>query len=198
MANNCYNLISFLGNKKVKEQVKAWNLELRKFEPTEEDPHCFRAIRAVFYPDVNPQDDLDLGSKWVHLDDESIDSADDQLGLLSAWTNPSKLQERLACLLYSLDKNVVIRNSFDGEDYSSGVSYTAAFNETAAYTQTAHVELDQDEFDDIEEAEEDRDLRLSRDEIDTLTDYFLDDMPHLAKVIKKHLPHLDIDWDQFK
>lgn len=197
MANNCYNLIEFLGNKKVKAQARAWNAELAKFAPTPEDPHCLRAIRAVFYPDLDEGTNLDFGSKWVHVDTESLSPSDDQLGLQSAWGRPALLEQHLACLLYRLDKKVVIRNSYNIEDGSRGVAYTTPESETGAYCQWAYEELDSHRFDDPEEAELDLESRLAKSEVQILTDYFLDDMPHLAKVLRKHLPHLEIDWEEF-
>jgi hypothetical protein len=190
MANHCYNLIQFLGNPKVKAQVKRWNTELKSYQPTKDDPYCMRAIREVFYPEFAKDAELDMGSKWVHPDEQSIGSDDDELGLQSAWDRPDNLERRLACLLYPLDKNVVVRNLFNIEDGSCGVSYTAAHDTENSYSQVAFVEVDEDYEGDIALEGADASEKLRIEEVNVLFDMFLDDMPHLKKVIKKHLPHL--------
>lgn len=39
---------------------------------------------------------------------------------------------------------------------------------------------------------------IEEKELELLTDYFLDDMPELAKVLEKHRPDLDIDWEDYQ
>ena len=193
MANHCYNLIQVLGNTKAKAQMKAWIERLRGYTPTAEDPHCERAIREVFYPALSESPPPDLGSQWVHLDEESLSPSDAELAVQSAWSPPTGLVEKLACLLFSFDKNVVVRNSFNIDDGSCGVSYTAAYDSENTYSQTTVVEPDED--DDEDDPDFELEQKLNEAEISMLGDLFLDDMPHLTKVIKRHLPHLEIDWD---
>ena len=196
MANNCYNTYTFLGNAKVLKQVKEWKLALDKVEATPDDPECMRAIREVFYPN-NGNDEIDIGSSWAHQDDDSIGSGDGQLGFTSAWSPPNELHKRMCCLLYALDKHAVIKNNFHIEDGSMGVSYASPHDANNAYLQEAMVEMDEDDFEDIEEAEEDTQERLAEMELEIL-DFFMDDMRGTFKVIKKHMPHLELDWDVYK
>ena len=100
MANNCYNLIEFLGNSKVKAQVKKWNEQLATYQPTKEDPDSCRAIKEVFYPEYPADKWPEYGSKWLHQETTSIEAAEDELGLRSAWGSPSEFEKHLACLLY--------------------------------------------------------------------------------------------------
>jgi hypothetical protein len=196
MANNCYNTYTFLGNAKVLKQAKEWKLALDKVVATPDDPECMRAIREVFYPN-DDDDEIDIGSSWAHQDDDSIGSGEGQLGFISAWSPPNELHKRMACLLYALDKHVVIQNNFHVEDGSMGVSYASPHDAKNAYLQEAMVEVDEDDFEDIEEAEEDAQERLAEMELEIL-DFFMDDMQGTSKVIKKHMPHLDLDWDAYK
>ena len=196
MANNCYNTYTFLGNAKVLKQVKEWKLALDKVLATPDDPECMRAIRDVFYPN-DGHDEIDIGSSWAHQDDDSIGPGEGQLGFISAWAPPNELHKRMACLLYELDKHAVIKNNFHVEDGSMGVSYASPHNAKNAYLQEAMVEVDEDDFEDIEEAEEDAQERLAEIELEIL-DFFMDDMQGTCKVIKKHMPHLNIDWDAYK
>jgi hypothetical protein len=62
---------------------------------------------------------------------------------------------------------------------------------TDAYSQHAVIEYDED--DDLSPED-----MIEENELEHLTDYFHDDMPELAKVLKKHRPDLDIDWEDYQ
>lgn len=198
MADHCHNLIEIIGNDAALKEVNRWKELLNTFKPTDQDPHCMRAIKAVFYPELTQDDNPDYGSKWVHQDNNAIDVSDNQLSLQSAWNRPESLENRMACLLYPLDPNVILRNSFHIGDNRGGVAYTTPVDSENAYSQETFVEIDRDEFDDSDEADDQFSELLVVEEQDMLNDFFLDDMPHLAKILRNHLSHLDIDWDQFE
>ena len=124
MANYCFSTVSFFGNDEVLKQVDAWNTALSSFAPTEEDPHCMRAIKAVFYPDVAPDEDIDLGFKWVHEDIDSTGAGDGELGLQSAWNSPDLFLEHLACTLYKVDQNGIISIVDDGYGIPNGPAFS--------------------------------------------------------------------------
>ncbi len=52
MADHCHNLIEIIGNDAALKEVNRWKELLNTFKPTDQDPHCMRAIKAVFYPEL--------------------------------------------------------------------------------------------------------------------------------------------------
>ena len=198
MANNCYNLFDFYGNNKVKQQVKVWKEALANVAATKEDPYCMLAVIDVFYPNIKDKNSIDMGSKWAHEDDASIGPDEDQIGLLSAWNPPHELHKHMACLLFKLDKHVVVQNSFNIEDGSQGVAYATPNDEESAYFQSTHVELDADDFEDSDDALDAQLANLEENQIEIL-DYLMDDMPGTAKVIKKHKKYFSdkFDWTKY-
>ena len=56
MADHCHNLIEIIGNDAALEEVNRWKELLNTFKPTDQDPHCMRAIKAVFYPELTQDD----------------------------------------------------------------------------------------------------------------------------------------------
>ena len=197
MANTCQNLFSFYGNEKVAKQVMEWQEALDSVEPTEEDKHCMRAIRIVFYPNVNPDEGLDYGSKWVHQDDEALSPEENQLGFQSAWSSPDELQKHLTLLLHKLDKNVLVENSYNIDDGSIGFVYTAVNSSSNVCIQEVNAECNYDDFDNSEDAELDQQERLNEWQIDTVMD-LIEEAPNISETVKKYLPYLEIDWDSFK
>jgi hypothetical protein len=197
MANTCWNLFSFYGNEKVAKQVMEWQEALDSVEPTEEDKHCMRAIRIVFYPNVNPDEGLDYGSKWVHQDDEALSPEENQLGFQSAWSSPDELQKHLTLLLHKLDKNVLVENSYNIDDGSIGFVYTAVNSSSNVCIQEVNAECNYDDFDNSEDAELDQQERLNEWQIDTVMD-LIEEAPNISETVKKYLPYLEIDWDSFK
>ena len=197
MANTCWNLFSFYGNEKVTKQVMEWQEALDSVEPTEEDEHCMRAIRIVFYPNVNPDEGLDYGSKWVHQDDEALSPEENQLGFQSAWSSPDELQKHLTLLLHKLDKNVLVENSYNIDDGSIGFVYTAVNSSSNVCIQEVNAECNYDDFDNSEDAELDQQERLNEWQIDTVMD-LIEEAPNISETVKKYLPYLEIDWDSFK
>ncbi len=197
MANTCWNLFSFYGNEKVLEQVKQWQKGLDSVQPTEEDKHCMRAIRAVFYPDSKEDKALDYGSKWVHQDNEAFSPDENQLGFQSAWSSPNELQKHLTQLLHEFDKNVLVENSYNIEDGSMGFVYTALNSSGDVCIQTAHADCEYDDFDDSEDAEINQQECLNEWQIDSIMD-LISEAPNIADTVKLHMSYLDIDWEYFK
>lgn len=198
MANNCYNIYSFYGNKKVIEQVKKWKEELNSIPSTDEDPYCKVAVFRVFYPNIENIESVELGSKWVHQDDNSISPSDEQIGFLSAWGPPNSLLKNMACLLFKLDKTVVIENNFNIDNGTIGVSYVSPYDEENCYIQEAHFEFERNEVEDLDTAYEIIQGKLMEAQIEIL-DYLMDDMPGTAKKIKKFNPHLKskFNWHDY-
>lgn len=197
MANHCFNTVSFFGNDEVLKQVEKWNTALSGFAPTEEDPYCMRAIRAVFYPDVAPDEDIDLGSKWVHEDLVSTGAGDGELGLQSAWNPPDLLLEHLVCTLYKVDQNVVIENIFNIEDGTVGFRYLTPLSATKAYVQRYQCVTDYDAYDEPEDAEAEVDELYEEYKLEYLTDLMMDN-PNTIDVVQKFMPDFPVDWEQLK
>lgn len=183
-----------MGNQKVMKQLAEWKNALDSYQPTSEDPFCMRAIGEVFFPELSS--DIDLGSKWVHQDTDSTDVEKGILGFVSAWGPPNELLKKIACLLFKLDKRVVICNYYNIELSSVGVTYVAPHDAKNAYLIDAEVNLD-DGFDDSCDAEEAAYEELSKQEL-VILDYFLDDMIGTVKTINKHMPNLEIDWSKYR
>jgi hypothetical protein len=197
MANTCWNLFSFYGNEKVVEQVKQWQKGLDSAQPTEDDKNCMGAIRTVFYPDSKPDDELDYGSKWVHQDNEAFSPEENQLGFQSAWSSPDELQKHLTLLLYKLDPNILVENSYNIEDGSMGFTYTAVNSSGEVCIHTAHADCDYDDFDETEDAENAQQETLNEWQIDAVMD-LISDVPNIEITVKANMPYLEIDWDYFK
>jgi hypothetical protein len=196
MANHCWNLFSFYGNERVLEQVKQWQTELDSFEPTKDDEYCMRAIRGVFYANVKSEEQLDYGSKWVHQDTDALDPDENQLGFQSAWSSPDELQKHLTVLLYKLDNHILVENNYNIEDGSRGFVYTAINSKGTTCIQSAYSECDYDEFDDSYEAESAMEERLDEYQKDAVISLILE-VPTASDMVKKHLPHLNIDWSEY-
>ena len=199
MANNCYNLLEIWGNELVTKQVQAWNKALDSVEVPKDDEHRMGAIRLVFYPEVSKEKSIDLGSKWVHSDRTSTGSDDESLGFQSAWSRPEELEKRIACLLFCMDPNVVIRNSFNIEDGTEGVSYTIVKSEKEAVSveTSANFNFDDLDEDEIEDEEEIRRERMREEEVDLISDLIYLH-PHIKATFKEHQSALDLDDDFFE
>jgi len=196
MADRCYNTYSFYGNEEAIKKVKEWKALLDSAKPTEEDQYCTKVVRQVFYADLATEQEIEMGSKWVHQDNSSIDADDDQIGLLSAWSPPDELQKKMACMLYELDKHIVVRNSFNIEGSIYGISYSTPYDSESAYFDTANVEIEScDDFDDREEAEEMAFENLEGLEKELIGD-MMSDVEGTSEVIKKFMPNLKFDWDE--
>jgi len=197
MANTCWNLFSFYGNEKVVEQVKQWQKGLDSAQPTEDDKNCMGATRTVFYPDSKPDEELDYGSKWVHQDNEAFSPEENQLGFQSAWSSPDELQKHLTLLLYKLDPNILVENSYNIEDGSMGFTYTAVNSSGEVCIHTAHADCDYDDFNETEDAENAQQETLNEWQIDAVMD-LISDVPNIEITVKANMPYLEIDWDYFK
>jgi hypothetical protein len=195
MADRCYNTYSFYGNEEAIKKVKEWKALLDSAKPTDEDQYCAKVVRQVFYADLATDQEIEMGSKWVHQDDDSIDADDDQIGFLSAWSPPNELQKRMACMLYILDKHIVVRNSFNIEGAIYGISYSTPYDSEKAYFDIAEIDIDSfDDCDDREEAEEMAFERLDDLEKELLGD-MVSDVEGTSDVIKKFMPNLKFDWE---
>lgn len=202
MANNCYNLLKFFGNEKVVSQVKEWKTQLDKIQPTEDDPECLRAIREVFYPESPDNEPINYGSKWVILDNNSNSPEEDEISLMSAWNPPLELQKRIASLLHKLDKHVVVENFYNTDNNYIGFAYTTPYDSENAYSQLTEVKIESDE----DFGDEDYDPQADQEQAEArlleeravILDYLMDDMQGTAKVIKKFIPNLNVDWDFHK
>jgi hypothetical protein len=188
MANNCWNSFDIYGNEQVKKQVKEWANDLYSVinEPTSIK---IRKVYDVFYPGQEIAD-IDLGSKWVEPDD----SQGGDIGCVSAWTCPDELQDRMAKLLFPLDKKVVVVNYYSSEDGTAAYRICSPFDSENVYSQRT------DEINILsgdEEEEEEADIEL-HNQFETIVEYLIDDMPGTSKVLKSHFTKLDIDWDSYK
>lgn len=199
MANRCYNLLEIWGNEKVKKQIQEWNESLNSVNVPQDDLHRMGAIRIVFFPEITQNERIDFGSKWVHVDTISTGSDNDSLGFQSAWSRPKELEKKIACLLFDLDPNVVIRNSFNIEDGTEGVAYTIAKTKTEAFSAEATGDFNLDDVDEDEiSTEEERRRDLYREEqIDLISDLIYE-YPHIKLTFKEHKEELNLDDDFFE
>lgn len=199
MANSCYSLLEIWGNSKALKQVRAWNKSLETVTVPSDDVHRMKAVRLVFYPDVPTETVVDLGSKWVHEDSSSTGSDDESLGFQSAWSRPAELEKHIACLLYKLDPNVVIRNSFNIDDGTEGVAYTVAKSATEAVSVETSANFNFDDLDEdvIEDEEETRRENFREEEVDLIEDLIFAN-PHIKSTFKEHQEELDLDDDFFE
>lgn len=186
-----YSLLEFYGTQKVKDQVKAWATTLEELSSDHHRTKLFEFIDAVFPPLQNSSTNQNDSLNSLYIDTDSLTPSLNQLSFRSSRSDAEQLEARIACALYKLDKRVIIRSSFNCEDGSVGVAYTTPTSKTDAYSQHAVIEYDEDDDLSPEDMIEDKELEL-------LTDYFLDDMPELSKVLKKHRPDLDIDWEDYQ
>lgn len=199
MANSCYNLIEIWGNDQVTKQVSEWNKALETVNVPSNDVHRMGAIRKVFYPGTPDTELLDLGSKWVHPDSDSTGSDDESLGFQSAWTRPEELEKKIACLLFQLDPNVVIRNSFNIDDGTEGVAYTLAKSDTEAVSVEASANFNFDDLveEDIEDEEERRRDTYREEATDLISDLIYS-YPHVKSTVKAHQLELGVDDEFFE
>jgi hypothetical protein len=206
MASECFNLYSFFGNEKVIEKVREWKILLNKFQPTDEDKFCTRAIREVFYPDMLEDEEIDMGSNWVHQSN-MMSPNDNQIGLASAWSPPNELQKKIACLLYELDNHVVIKNDFSTEGSTFGVSYATPYDSKNVYFEEAEVDdsldddfedEDEDEDDEAREEAENRANEELKELESQLIENLISDVEGTKEVMKKFMPDLDINWDDYE
>jgi|AntAceMinimDraft_12_1070368.scaffolds.fasta_scaffold126073_1 hypothetical protein len=199
MANSCYNLLEIWGNAQVIEQVREWNKALDTVDVPSEDVHRMGATRRVFFPGTPDTQPLDLGSKWVHPDSESTGSDDESLGLQSAWCRPEELEKRIACLLFQLDPNVFIRNSFNIDDGTEGIAYTLAISATEAVSVEASANFNFDDLDedDVEAEEESRREEYQEEATDLISDLVYS-YPHVKSTVKAHQLELGLDDEFFE
>ncbi len=188
MANNCWNSFDIYGNEKVKKQVKIWAEEFYSVIDKEEAAKLSK-VYEIFYPGEEPSS-VYLGSKWVEPDQ----GQGGDIGCVSAWTSPDALQDKIATLLYSLDKKVVVLNYFSSEDGSAGYRICTPYDTEKVYSQRTE-EINVLSGDEDEEAEADIELH---NQFETIVEYLIDDMPGRSKVLKNHLTSLDIDWDSYR
>lgn len=194
MSENCYNLLAFWGNAKVNAQVALWKSKIDELIDSGKTLNDSNGILSVLLSESRNGREAEISVGLVGFETEVINAGANQFGILSSGQRPGLLEEALACLLYKLDKKVVVRNSFNNLDGLYGVAYTAAYDSTSAYSQYATVTCDYDEFEFPEEAEADAEERLEEAE-NKIIEYFIDDMPETLSKFKKNIAKGRIDWD---
>lgn len=194
MSENCYNLLAFWGNAKVNAPVALWKSKIDELIDSGKTLNDSNGILSVLLSESSNGREADISVGLVGFENEVINAGANQFGILSSGQRPGLLEEALACLLYKLDKKVVVRNAFNNLDGLYGVAYTAAYDSTSAYSQYATVTCDYDEFEFPEEAEADAEERLEEAE-NKIIEYFIDDMPETLSKFKKNIAKGRIDWD---
>lgn len=194
MSQNCYNLLAFWGNAKVNAQVALWKSKIDELIDSGKTLNDSNAILSVLLSGSTNGREADISVGLIGFETAVINSGANQIGILSSGQRPELLEEAVACLLYKLDKKVVVRNSFHNLDGLYGVAYTAPYDPTSAYSQYATVTCDYDEFEFPEDAEADAEERLEEAE-NEIIEYFIDDMPETISKFKKNIAKGRIDWD---
>jgi hypothetical protein len=194
MSENCYNLLAFWGNAKVNAQVALWKSKIDELIDSGKTLNDSNGILSVLLSESSNGRKAEISVGLIGFETEVINAGVNQFGILSSGQRPELLEEALACLLYKLDKKVVVRNSFNNLDGLYGVAYTAPYDSTSAYSQYATVTCDYDEFEFPEDAEADAEERLEEAE-NKIIEYFIDDMPDTLSKFKKNIAKGRIDWD---
>ena len=193
MANNCWSKFSFFGNKKVIDQIRKWDRELAEPAATPEDSERQLAVIRVFYAGL--VNESDLGSKWVLPLPDIADP--EEIGFLSAWVPPNKLQDHITSLLFSLDKKVVVKNYYHTEDNVFGIRYTTAFDSKNIYSQEASVSEEDLGLSPAQGAVEEVLGELITEREREIVECLIDDVSGRSKKLRKALAYLDIDWDDY-
>ena len=197
MSSNCYNSFAFYGNSKVLDQIQKWNESLKAITPTAEDKFCARAIKKVFYPDVNLNEVIDFGSSLLHPFLEIVTSYEAQIGLLSSGNSPNQFQIHLTKCLSKYDKNVIIENFYGLDDGGEGYVYTAPKEDEEIYCNMIHVDCEYDNFEDSLDAENDAHEKLQELRLKAIEN-LISEVSGSAEIIKINFPELKIDWTKFK
>ena len=193
MANNCWSQFSFFGNKKVIDQIRKWDRELAEATATSKDSECQSAVIRVFYAGL--VDESDLGSKWVLPLPDIADPG--EIGFLSAWVPPNKLQDHITALLFSLDKKAVVKNYYHTEANVFGIRYTTAYDSENIYSQETAVSEDDLVLGQAQGAVEEALGELLTEREREIVEYLIDDVSGRSKKLRKALAYLDIDWDDY-
>ena len=110
MSKNYYNLLSFWGNAKVKDQVTQWKNKITEANNSGVDIKTFQSLKNWLSNEIKSP--LGTEDYFLSIDHEITNPAMDEIGFVSTIERPESLEIFLACLLHKLDKNVVIRNSY--------------------------------------------------------------------------------------
>ena len=193
MANNCWSKFSFFGNKKVIDQIRKWDRELAEPTAIPEDSDCQSAVIRVFYAGL--VDESDLGSKWVLPLPDIADPG--EIGFLSAWVPPNKLQDHITALLFSLDKKAVVKNYYHTEANVFGIRYTTAYDSKNIYSQETAVSEEDLVLGQAQGAVEEALGELLTEREREIVEDLIDDVSGRSKKLRKALAYLDIDWDDY-
>ena len=194
MSQNCYNLLTFWGNTKVSAQVAQWKSRIDEVIDSGKTSNDSNTILSILLAESSNGREAEIGVGLVGFESEIINAGNNQIGILSSGQRPELLEEALACFLYKLDKNVVVRNSFHNLDGLYGVAYTAPYDSTSAYSQFTSIVCDYDDFEFPEDAELDAEEKLEEAE-NEIIELFVDDMPETKSKFKKNIAKGRIDWD---
>jgi hypothetical protein len=194
MLQNCYNLLAFWGNAKVNALVSIWKSKIEEIIDSGKTPNDSSGILLILLSEFSNGRKSEISVGLVRFETEVINAGVNEFGILSLGQRPEFLEEALACLLYKLDKNIVVRNSFHTLDGLYGVSYTAPYDSTSAYSQYTTLACDYDEFEFPEDAESATEESLEKAE-NEIIEFFIDDMPETLSKFKKNIAKGRIDWD---
>ena len=191
MLQNYYNLFAFWGNAKVEAQVVEWKLKIDELIHSGKISNDANSMLSILLSDGRK---TKVKEGLLGFENDVIDTGRNEIGVLSVGRRPELFEEALACRLYGLDKNVVVRNSFHNLVGRYGVAYTAPYCLTSAYSQSVIVDCDYDEFQSPEEAEADAEEKLKELE-NEIIEFFVDDMPKTKVRFKKNIAKGRIVWD---
>jgi len=184
MADKCYNSFTFFGNKAVLDQVETWYKALENaHKPSKDSSFSPKALFEIFLPDEDQDSQSWFGQKWVYPDfGKEISLNANELGFVSAWGSPDGLQDLLTERLVALDKNVVILNSYNSDEFQEAFRYTALGKDGEVKSEGSHLEL-------VDEDDEESDfdyLLFYEHQEDSISD-LIDQVPGIKKNLAKEL-----------
>lgn len=200
MANNCYNIFTFFGKKIVLNQVDEWFKALQtsviNHHSSDKGISC-RSLFEVFMPHhINESDLIDdctqwFGQKWVYPDfGETLSLKNHEIGFVSSWSAPNKLQDLLTQKLHELDKGIVLLNTIQSDEFSEAFRYTAIRKNGTVFSAESVLELEDES--DIESGDY---ALFYEHHIDSIED-LLFECPASKKNISAHLKTLNILFDE--
>lgn len=188
MADKCYSIFTFFGNKGVNEQVSKWNTELQKHHhPSKDQPYSPQAIFDVLLPEEKPDALSWFGQKWVYPDFGSeISIGKNELGFVSAWGSPNGLQDLLTTILAEIDGNVVILNSYTSPEYEEAFRYSCVGGDGGVRSAGTNLQ-----FMDEQDPDSGLDYTLFYEhQVDSICE-LIDEVPGIKKSIDKELKRVE-------
>ena len=189
MSDKCYNIFTFFGNKDIHEQVNIWYENLKKaHKPTKELPYSPASLFSLFLPNEEQDSLAWFGQKWVYPDfGEEISLNANELGFVSAWDSPDGLQDLLTRKLSVLDKNIVILNTYNSDEYKQAFRYSALGADGEIKSEGAYLHPLDDE--------NDFDYQIYYEQqIDSIED-LIDEAPEIKKNLTKELKRVEKLFD---